>query len=92
MEAKKPHYFKEGAYKVNLELDRMDKDFKSPNRNYAFDYKSYLELNNRKEKTIARRIPQGLPWGCSFKAFKLPIVSMFRRNQSKAFERDIMLK
>ncbi len=58
MGLKKPHYLKEGAYKVGLELNRIAKDFQKPNKDYAFDYKSYLELNNRKEKTIARRLEE----------------------------------
>ena len=38
------------------QLQMIEKDFGEPNRGYAFAYKEYLELNNRKARTIARRL------------------------------------
>ena len=58
MKTVKPHYLQEGAYKVNLEVNKIKEEFQNPNREYALQYKRFLELNNRKEKTIARRLEE----------------------------------
>lgn len=57
MKTVKPHYLQEGTYKVNLEVNKIREEFQNPER-IAIQYKRFLELNNRKEKTIARRLEE----------------------------------
>ncbi len=49
-------YLNNGEYRVASELRMVDRELPEPNRSYAIGYKEYLELNNRKGKTIARRL------------------------------------
>ena len=58
MEVRHPHYLQEGEYRVNSELKRLMEEIPKPNSEYALDYKRFLELNNRKQKTIARRLEE----------------------------------
>ena len=58
MEVRHPHYLQEGEYRVNSELKRLMEEIPEPNSEYALGYKRFLELNNRKQKTIARRLEE----------------------------------
>ncbi len=49
-------YLDNGEYRTASQLNMIAKEFEEPNRGYAFAYKEYLELNNRKARTIARRL------------------------------------
>ena len=49
-------YLEHGEYRMASQLNMIAKEFSEPNRGYAFAYKEYLELNNRKARTIARRL------------------------------------
>ena len=49
-------YLENGEYRTASQLNMIAKEFSEPNRGYAFAYKEYLELNNRKARTIARRL------------------------------------
>ena len=49
-------YLENGEYRMASQLQMIEKEFGEPNRGYAFAYKEYLELNNRKARTIARRL------------------------------------
>ena len=49
-------YLNNGKYRVASELRMIDRELPEPNRSYAIGYKEYLELNNRKGQTIARRL------------------------------------
>ena len=49
-------YLDNGEYKTASQLQMIEKEFGEPNRGYAFAYKEHLELNNRKARTIARRL------------------------------------
>jgi type I restriction enzyme M protein len=49
-------YLNNGEYRVASELRMVDRELPEPNRSYTIGYKEYLELNNRKGKTIARRL------------------------------------
>ena len=49
-------YLKDGAYRTESQMRMIDKEVAGPNRGYVYAYKNYLELNNRKEKTLARRM------------------------------------
>ncbi len=49
-------YLDNGEYRTASQLNMIVKEFEEPNRGYAFAYKEYLELNNRKARTIARRL------------------------------------
>ena len=49
-------YLENGEYRTASQLNMIAKEFGEPNRSYAFAYKEYLELNNRKARTIARRL------------------------------------
>ena len=49
-------YLENGEYRTASQLNMITKEFSEPNRSYAFAYKEYLELNNRKARTIARRL------------------------------------
>lgn len=50
------HYLHDGEYRVAIELRMIDREVPEPNRSYAIAYKDYLDLNDRKPKTIARRL------------------------------------
>ena len=58
MEVRHPHYLQEGEYRVNSELKRLMEEIPESNSEYALGYKRFLELNNRKQKTIARRLEE----------------------------------
>ncbi len=49
-------YLHEGEYKLALELRLIERQVQEPNRSYMLGYKRFLELNNRKAKTIGRRL------------------------------------
>lgn len=49
-------YLENVEYRMASQLQMIKKEFREPNRGYAFAYKQYLELNNRKARTIARRL------------------------------------
>ena len=49
-------YLDNWEYRTASQLNMIAKEFEEPNRGYAFAYKEYLELNNRKARTIARRL------------------------------------
>ena len=51
-------YLHEGAYKLAVELRTIEKQLQEPNKSYVLGYKRFLELNNRKEKTIVRRLQE----------------------------------
>ena len=43
-------YLDNGEYRTASQLNMIAKEFEEPNRDYAFAYKEYLELNNRKAR------------------------------------------
>ena len=49
-------YLHDGEYKVSVELKKLKKELPEPNIRYALAYKDYLELNNRKSMTVAKRL------------------------------------
>ena len=49
-------YLHEGEYKLALELRLIERQVQEPNKSYMLGYKRFLELNNRKAKTIGRRL------------------------------------
>ncbi|MDE1871183.1 MAG: tyrosine-type recombinase/integrase [Candidatus Micrarchaeota archaeon] len=49
-------YLHNGAYRLALELRKLEEEATEPNRSYALKYAKYLEINNRKERTVERRI------------------------------------
>ena len=49
-------YLDKNQYLADFGLRHIDKEIASPNREYAHKYNEYLELNNRKPRTTARRI------------------------------------
>jgi integrase/recombinase XerD len=51
-------YLHEGDYRLAVELRVIGRELQEPNRSYALGYKRFLELNNRKPKTIARRLQE----------------------------------
>ena len=50
-------YLHQGDYKLTIELQKWA-DVADPNRTYAFEYKAYLEANNRKSLTTYRRLSE----------------------------------
>jgi len=49
-------YLEDGEYRLNSELKKLRELVAEPNRSYAMGYRDHLELNNRKYRTIARRL------------------------------------
>ena len=49
-------YLHDGEYRLAVELNSLEEEIVEPNRTYAIGYKDYLELNNRKQRTLARRL------------------------------------
>ena len=49
-------YLEKGAYLTESQMKHIDRDVPEPNRTYAHKYKDYLELNNRRPRTTAKRI------------------------------------
>ena len=56
-ESSQPGYFRQGDYKLKLELRRLER-YPDPNRGYALGFKDYLEANNRKALTLYRRLSE----------------------------------
>ena len=51
-------YLHEGDYRLAVELRVIEREIAEPNRTYMMGYKRNLELNNRKPKTMARRLQE----------------------------------
>ena len=49
-------YLEKGAYLTDSQMKHIDRDVQEPNRTYAHKYREYLELNNRRPRTTAKRI------------------------------------
>jgi integrase/recombinase XerD len=49
-------YLHDGEYRVSVELRRLKTEIREPNATYALGFKDYLELNNRKPRTVAKRL------------------------------------
>jgi hypothetical protein len=49
-------YLEKSSYQTEFQMKHIDKEIASPNRDYAHKYKDYLELNNRKPRTTAKRM------------------------------------
>ena len=49
-------YLNDGAYRTERQMAMIDREIAEPNRSYVYAFKRYLELNNRQEKTLARRM------------------------------------
>ncbi len=49
-------YLEKGAYLTESQMKHIDRGVQEPNRTYAHKYKDYLELNNRRPRTTAKRI------------------------------------
>ena len=49
-------YLEKSSYQTEYQMKHIDKEFASPNKDYAHRYKDYLELNNRRPRTTAKRI------------------------------------
>ena len=50
------HYLRNGGYRLSRQIAKIREQIEEPNRTYALKYKDYLELNNRKQRTIERRL------------------------------------
>ena len=46
------HYLRNGGYRLSRQIAKIREQIEEPNRTYALKYKDYLELNNRKQRTI----------------------------------------
>ena len=51
-------YLNDGAHRSERQLAMVDREIAEPNRSYVHAYKTYLELNNRDKKTLARRMSE----------------------------------
>ncbi|MDE1874400.1 MAG: tyrosine-type recombinase/integrase [Candidatus Micrarchaeota archaeon] len=51
-------YLRNGEYRLSRALVKLDEQIPEPNRSYALKYKDFLELNNRKARTIERRLSE----------------------------------
>ena len=49
-------YLEKSSYQTEFQMRHIDREVASPNREYAHMYKEYLELNNRKPRTTAKRM------------------------------------
>jgi hypothetical protein len=49
-------YLEKSSYQTEFQMRHIDREVASPNREYAHGYKEYLELNNRKPRTTAKRM------------------------------------
>ena len=49
-------YLEKSSYQTEFQMRHIDREVASPNREYAYRYKEYLELNNRKPRTTAKRM------------------------------------
>ena len=49
-------YLEKSSYQTEFQMRHIDREVASPNREYAHGYKDYLELNNRKPRTTAKRM------------------------------------
>ena len=49
-------YLEKSSYQTEFQMRHIDREVASPNREYVHRYKGYLELNNRKPRTTAKRI------------------------------------
>ncbi len=49
-------YLTNGDYAVRKEMERVSKDYKDPNKSYALEWARFLELHDRKSRTVAKRL------------------------------------
>jgi site-specific recombinase XerD len=50
------HYLRNGEHRLYREVEKVLAELPEPNRAYAVKYKDMLELNNRKPRTLERRL------------------------------------